>query len=219
MGPSWGMGPLTHLTIFDPQLFLSKENTETKMEERPKERPASDLHNLASISSSDTVAYALLCLQTGAWYSCLLRGSTSTWVRQMQLLKANYWIYLGNPYRRVNRRTTGAEGDCNTIGKQHYQLSGSLRAPRNYATNQRSYMGWSVPPQPATYVSEDCLVWPQWAGMYLLLWFLMPADKGDTREVLWEWVNGKHPLWGKGKQGCSRSLLEGGLGRGITFEM
>jgi hypothetical protein len=36
------MGSLTHLKIFDPELFLSKVNAGAKMEQRLKERPSRD---------------------------------------------------------------------------------------------------------------------------------------------------------------------------------
>jgi len=36
---------------------------------------------------------------------------------------------------------------------------------------------------PDIYVAEDCLVWPQWEGMHLVLWRLDAPEKGDAREV------------------------------------
>jgi hypothetical protein len=36
------MGPPTHLKIFNPELYLSKGNKGTKMEQRLKERPSRD---------------------------------------------------------------------------------------------------------------------------------------------------------------------------------
>ena len=56
IGPAsgWGMGPLTHLKNFNPELFLSKENTGTKSRQRPKERPSRDCPTYGSIPSVDT---------------------------------------------------------------------------------------------------------------------------------------------------------------------
>jgi hypothetical protein len=44
---SWGYLP--SFKIFDPELFLSKRNTGTKMEQRLKERAPHDWFNLGSI--------------------------------------------------------------------------------------------------------------------------------------------------------------------------
>jgi hypothetical protein len=56
--------------MFDPELFLSKGNAETKMEQRLKEKPSSDSSHLGSIHgqalSPDTITDAMLCFQTGA---------------------------------------------------------------------------------------------------------------------------------------------------------
>jgi hypothetical protein len=55
---------------------------------------------------------------------------------------------------------------------------------------------------PATYVAEDCLVWPQWEGMYLFLWRLDAPENVDASGVRWEWVGGGVPLRSKGEVGC-----------------
>jgi hypothetical protein len=79
---------LTHLKFFDPELFLSKENAGTKMEQRLKERPSRDRPTLGSIPcqgpNPDTIANAKMCLWAGAWHGCPLRVFTSTCLRQMQ---------------------------------------------------------------------------------------------------------------------------------------
>jgi hypothetical protein len=46
--PSWGMGSPTHLKIFNPQMFLFKGKTGTKMEHRLKERPSQTPHYLGN---------------------------------------------------------------------------------------------------------------------------------------------------------------------------
>ena len=67
--------------------------------------------------NSDTITDAKKCLLTGAWYSCLLRGSARTWQIQMQMLTANHWTGHRDPNRGVRERTEGAEGFCNPIGR------------------------------------------------------------------------------------------------------
>jgi hypothetical protein len=66
MALSGEMGPLTNLKIFNPELFLSKENAGTKMEQRLKERPSRDhppwyLFHLQT-ANHDTTADAKMCL-------------------------------------------------------------------------------------------------------------------------------------------------------------
>jgi hypothetical protein len=51
-------------------------------------------------------------------------------------------------------------------------------------------MGWSV--APARHLAEDSLIWPQWEGMFLVLWRIDAQEKRDARGVRCEWVGG----WG-----------------------
>jgi hypothetical protein len=44
-------------------------------------------------------------LQTGAWYSCSLRGSARAWPIQMWMLTANHQTELRDPNGRVRGRT------------------------------------------------------------------------------------------------------------------
>jgi hypothetical protein len=76
MAPSGGMGPPTHIKIFNLELLLSKENTRTKLEQRLKGRPSYNPFHLQT-PNPNTIADANMCLQTGAWYGCPLRGSAS----------------------------------------------------------------------------------------------------------------------------------------------
>jgi hypothetical protein len=67
-----GLGYRPTIKISDPELFLSKRTTGTKMEKRLKERQSNDWPKLGSISwgewvpRSDTNIDAMMCLQTGA---------------------------------------------------------------------------------------------------------------------------------------------------------
>jgi hypothetical protein len=57
------MGPATDLKMFNPELFLSKENARQKMEQRLKKRPSRYSPNLESISGpAITIADAKMCL-------------------------------------------------------------------------------------------------------------------------------------------------------------
>jgi hypothetical protein len=65
----------------------------------------------------DTVVDAKKCLLTGAWYSCLLKGSATACPIQMWMLIAIH----GTEERVINGwvkgNTEGAEGVCNSIGR------------------------------------------------------------------------------------------------------
>jgi hypothetical protein len=91
-----------------------------KMEQRLKARPSKNHPNLgfhAQAPNCYIIADAMLCLQTGAWHGCPLRGSTSSWLRQIQIFTANHWTEVRDSHGRVRGRTEGAEGDCNPIGR------------------------------------------------------------------------------------------------------
>ena len=81
MFPTWGKGPVTHLKIFNLELFPSKEKLGQKMNQRLKERPSRDClpwdpsHQQTLIP--DTIVGTKMCLQIGAWYGCSLRGCVS----------------------------------------------------------------------------------------------------------------------------------------------
>jgi hypothetical protein len=67
MVTSWGMCPLTHLKNFNTELFLSKGNTGTEMQQRLKERPTRDCPTLGSIQIKDTIAWHC------CWYHNILQ--------------------------------------------------------------------------------------------------------------------------------------------------
>ena len=48
----------------------------------------------------------------------------------------------------------------------------------------------SRPMASTTYVAEDCLIWPQWEGRYLVLWRPDAPEKGNARGVRWDWMGG-----------------------------
>jgi hypothetical protein len=63
-----------------------------------------------------TIVDASKCLLTGAWYSCLLRGSANAWQIQRWMLLANHWIKHKVSNGGARKRTKGAEGACSPIG-------------------------------------------------------------------------------------------------------
>jgi hypothetical protein len=102
------MGPLTHLQNFSPELLLSKGNTGTKngteSEGKARDCPPGDPSHVQT-PNPYTFADAKKCLLTGAWYSCLLRGSARASPIQMWMLVANHWTEHRVPNGGVRGRT------------------------------------------------------------------------------------------------------------------
>ena len=61
--PSWVMGPPAHLKTFNPEMFLSKGKTGTKMEQRLKKGPSRDCPTWGSILSADIKPWHCCCFQ------------------------------------------------------------------------------------------------------------------------------------------------------------
>lgn len=53
------------------------------------------------------------------------------------------------------------------IGRTNVSINLALLSSQRLTTNPRAYMGWSV--VPGSYVSADCIVWPQQERMHLIL--------------------------------------------------
>ena len=83
-----------------------------------------------------------------------------------------------------------AEGKSDPIGRPAISTNVDLRELRDRATNQSAYMGAGPRPVPLpdTCIAEDCLVWPQWETMHLILERLeaKPAG-GEGAPSQWQW--------------------------------
>jgi len=62
------------------------------------------------LQNPDNIADAKKYFLTGAWYSCLLRGSARAWQIQRWMLTANHWIENRVTIGGVRERIEGAEG-------------------------------------------------------------------------------------------------------------
>jgi hypothetical protein len=182
------MGPPTHLKIFDPKLFLSKGNEETKTEQRLTKRPFRDHPNLGSIPRVGTKPWhycqdhVVLADRSLAWLS-----SERLWLKKMQKLIANHWTEPRDHYGRVRGRTEGAERDCNLTRRVTLLTNRTLQSSQGLS-HQLKGIHWSM--ATITYVAENCRVWLLWEGMWLVLWRFDASEKGDTRRVRWEYVGG-----------------------------
>jgi hypothetical protein len=75
------METATHQKTFDPKFFLYKRSAVEKKEEKLKEWPTSGQPTLDPSHGWETIPNYIthvMCLQTGAWHGCLLKGSTSS---------------------------------------------------------------------------------------------------------------------------------------------
>jgi hypothetical protein len=89
------------------------------------------------------------------------------WMSPERLLAVNHQTEHGDPNGAVRGRTEGAEGVCNFIRRTTISTNQISRAPWDLTTNQRVYI--ALPMAPATYVTEDGLVWSQWEERPLVL--------------------------------------------------
>jgi hypothetical protein len=74
------------------------------------------------------------------------------------------------------------KGIATPYEEQQYQLTRKLPGTKS-PTKEHTWAGLWLP---ATYVAEDCLIWPQWEGMCLFLFRLEAPGKENAREVKWE---------------------------------
>jgi hypothetical protein len=142
----WGHPPM--FKIFDPELFLSKGNAETKMEQRLK-WPLSDCPNLVTIPCLGIKpwhyywCYAVLSDRSLAWPSSERLYQQLTETDADAFSQTLDWGQ--DPYVRVRERTEGAEGGGNLIGRPTVSTHRDpSELPETKATNQREGMGWSM---------------------------------------------------------------------------
>jgi hypothetical protein len=90
----------------------------------------------------------------------------------MQILTDNYWTEIRNPYAIVRERIEGTEGGGNPIAKPKVSTNPDpsellgIKPP----TKEHTWAGLCLVPAPfATDIAENCLVWPQWERMSLIL--------------------------------------------------
>jgi hypothetical protein len=76
--------------------------------DHPEMAPLGDSCQIQS-PKTDTIVDAKKCMLTGAWYSCLLRGSARAWQIHRQMLTANHWTEYGVPNGRVREKTKGSK--------------------------------------------------------------------------------------------------------------
>jgi hypothetical protein len=81
----------------------------------PETAPPGDPSHIQS-PNPDTIVDANKCLLTGAWYSCLLRGSASAWQIQKWMLTAIYWTEHRVPTEVARKRTQGIKRVCSPVG-------------------------------------------------------------------------------------------------------
>jgi hypothetical protein len=175
------MEPLTHLKDFNPELFQSKENGGTQMEQRLKERSSRKcpLHKILSICRHQILT--LCSWRHHCWCHDVLADRSLDLAALKEALPApktdadthsQPLNWAQDPSGRFGGRTEEVEGDCNHI----------LRT--TISTNWTLQNSWGLSHQP-TYVAEDCLIWHQWRLILVESWC---PDKWDARGVRQVWV-------------------------------
>ena len=87
----------------------------------------------------------------------------------MQILTANHWTTVRKP-----------------LGEEEYQLTQTPQRFQRLSHQPKSiYISWSI--TPSIYVAENCLVWPQWEKMCLILKRLY-APGMERLASEWVWV-------------------------------
>jgi hypothetical protein len=65
----------------------------------------------------DSITDAMMCLQTGGYHVCPVRGHTSNWLSQTQIHIPNHCTEIGDSYGWIRGRIEETEGENNPIGR------------------------------------------------------------------------------------------------------
>jgi hypothetical protein len=92
----------------------------------------------------DTITDAMLCFQIGAYHGCPPRGSTSSWLRQMQIPTAKYWTEVREPYKRFGRgEIEVTEGDGNPTGSPIVSITPAPRHQQK-SIHRLDWVSWLI---------------------------------------------------------------------------
>ena len=98
-----------------------------------------------------------MCLQTGAYHSSSLRGSTQ------QLTETNtdkHWTETRDLYRKLGEELKTLKEMATLQEDQQCQLTWTPESSQRQSHQPKSICGLAE--APGTYVADVCLVWPQW---------------------------------------------------------
>jgi hypothetical protein len=116
-----------------------------------------------------------------------LRGHTSSWLRQRQILTPNHWTEVRDPEGWIRGRIEKAERESDPI---RIPAVSSNPYPRELTETELPTSSIHGPVQGlGTNIAELCLVWLQWEMCLILMILVAPG-----KEEIW----GEHPLGGKG---------------------
>jgi hypothetical protein len=82
-----------------------------------------------------------MCLQTGAWCGCPLRGSASIWLRQMQILTANQWTEPRDLNGRIRGRAKELKGIATPIGRTTVSINQTPQSSKELNHQPKSTHG------------------------------------------------------------------------------
>jgi hypothetical protein len=122
-------------------------------------------------------------LTDGSLAGCPLRDSTSIWLRNTQIPTSNHWTKVKDPYGCIRGRIEEDKGEGDPIGRPAVlTISDPKVLPETGpATRQHT---WATCRPLGTFIAEDCLVWPQWEKMHLVL---MEDEAPSQRKGGEEW--------------------------------
>ena len=93
-----------------PWKKLQRQSVEQRLKEWPSRDYPWDPPHIQS-QNPETIVDANKCLLAGAWYSCPLKVSASTWQIQKEMLTAIHWIEHGVPqWSSKNKDTRNLKG-------------------------------------------------------------------------------------------------------------
>jgi len=111
----------------------------------------------------DNIVDAKKSMLTGAWYSCLLRGSARAWQIHRWMFAATHWTENEFPIVGVKESIDGAEGACNSI------KTTILTNHSSQELNHQPKVHMDGPMVPGAYVAQDGLFGHQREEMLLVL--------------------------------------------------
>jgi hypothetical protein len=137
-----------------------------------------------------TITDAMMCLQTGAWHSCLLRGPTSSWLRQMQILTPNHRTEVGDPYSWIGEGLKKLSREGDPIGRPTDSANPDSRELPETEPPTRKIPGlvWG----PWHKLAEICKVWIFTEERYKLrLEVAGPEGQGNLKVCETRWCQHK----------------------------
>lgn len=141
----------------------------------------------------------------GGWYGCVLRGPTSRWPRERQIVTPNHLTEV----RELGGWISGGVEEDKKEREPHrkissYQLTQTPQSSQRLKYQPGAYTSWYTTQVPGTNKAEGCLVSLQWENTSSFL------ERTEAPRK-WDVCCGEHPLRGKGKEEWDKEMWKGRL--------